>query len=133
MPHISCNTISQPFFLLSDQDHTVINLTGERGIWFAGEHAERLQLVAGDSVYLPAGIPSQVIKHTPSFQVRFKAETPGREAAVWYLPTVTRLCTGSPLIPVRKSPSRHAGKPYIPLMLTRRSERVRRAGLSILV
>ncbi len=84
MPHISRNTISQPFFLVSDQDHTLINLTGEGEIWFAGEHAERLQLVAGDSVYLPAGIPSRVITHAPSLQVRFKAETPGREAVVWY-------------------------------------------------
>ena len=39
MPHISRNTISQPFFLVSDQDHTLINLTGEGEIWFAAERA----------------------------------------------------------------------------------------------
>ena len=84
MPHLSRNTTSQPFFLVSDQDQTLINLTGEGEIWFAGERPEQFQLVAGDSVYIPAGIPSRVITHSPSLQVRFKAETPGREAAVWY-------------------------------------------------
>jgi 3-hydroxyanthranilate 3,4-dioxygenase len=43
-----------------------------------------MPLVSGDSVYLPAGIPSRVVTLTPSLQVRFKAETPGREAVVWY-------------------------------------------------
>ena len=72
------------FFLVSDQDQTLINLTGEGEIRLAGERSERLQLVAGDSVYLPAGIPGRVITHTLSLQVRFKAVPPGREVAVWY-------------------------------------------------
>ena len=84
MPHISRNTISQPFFLASDQDQTLINLSGEGEVWFTGDRPEQLQLVAGDSVYIPAGIPSRVMTHSPSLQVRFKAETPGKEAAVWY-------------------------------------------------
>lgn len=84
MPHLSRNTISQPFYLVSDQDQTLINLSGEGEVWFQGERRERFSLVAGDSVYLPAGIPSRVITHTPNLQVRFKAETPGREATVWY-------------------------------------------------
>lgn len=86
MPHLSRNTISQPFFLVSDQDQTLINLSGEGAVWFEGERPEQLQLVVGDSVYIPAGIPSQVITHTPSVQVRFKAETAGKEAVVWYCP-----------------------------------------------
>jgi len=84
MPHISCNTVSQPFYLVSDQDQVLINLAGEGELWLKGHEPERMPLVAGDSVYLPAGIPSRVVTHTPSLQVRFKAETPGREAVVWY-------------------------------------------------
>jgi 3-hydroxyanthranilate 3,4-dioxygenase len=83
-PHLSRNTVSQPFFIVSDRDETLINLSGEGEIWFAGETPERTRLAAGDSVYLPAGIPSRLITHTTSLQVRFKAQTPGREAAVWY-------------------------------------------------
>ncbi len=84
MPHLSRNTISQPFFLVSDQDQTLINLSGEGEVWFGGERPEQFQLAVGDSVYIPAGIPSRVITRTPSVQVRFKAETAGREAVVWY-------------------------------------------------
>lgn len=29
VPHISWNTLSKPFYLVSDQDQTLINLTGE--------------------------------------------------------------------------------------------------------
>jgi 3-hydroxyanthranilate 3,4-dioxygenase len=84
MPHISRNTVSQPFYLVSDQDQVLINLVGEGEIWLKGNEPERMSLVAGDSVYLPAGVPSRVVTRTPSLQVRFKAETPGREAVVWY-------------------------------------------------
>jgi 3-hydroxyanthranilate 3,4-dioxygenase len=86
MPHISRNTVSQPFYLVSDQDQVLINFAGEGELWLKGNEPERMALVAGDSVYLPAGIPSRVVTHTPSLQVRFKAETPGREAVVWYCP-----------------------------------------------
>lgn len=84
MPHLSRNTVSQPFFLANDQDELLINVSGEGEIWFEGERPERMQLVAGDSVYLPAGVPSRIITRTPSQQVRFKAETPGNEAVAWY-------------------------------------------------
>ncbi len=84
MPHLSRNTVSQPFFLASEADQNLINVSGEGEIWFGGEISERMRLVAGDSVYLPAGIPSRIITHTPSLQVRFKAEPAGREAVVWY-------------------------------------------------
>ena len=84
MPHLSRNIVSQPFFLASDSDQTLINVRGEGEIWFAGKPAERMRLIAGDSVYLPAGVPNRVITHTPSLQVRFKAHPPAREAAAWY-------------------------------------------------
>jgi len=84
MPHLSRNTVSQPFFLASDNDQNLLNVSGEGEIWFAGENPERMQLVAGDSVYLPAGIPNRIITHTQSLQVRFKSEPAGREAAAWY-------------------------------------------------
>jgi hypothetical protein len=70
MPHISRNTVSQPFYLVSDQDQVLINLAGEGELWLKGREPERM--------------PSRVVTQTPSLQVRFKAETPGREAVVWY-------------------------------------------------
>jgi len=86
MPHISRNTVSQPFYLVSEEDQVLINLVGEGELWLKGNEPKRMPLVAGDSVYLPAGIPSRVVTRTPSLQVRFKAETSGREAVVWYCP-----------------------------------------------
>jgi hypothetical protein len=50
-----------------------------------------MALVANDSVYIPAGVPSRIITRTLSLQVRFKAETPGREAVVWYCETCDSL------------------------------------------
>ena len=84
MPHLSRNTVSQPFYLVSESDQTLINVSGEGELWLAGPRPERMQLVAGDSVYPPAGVPSRVITRTPSLQVRFKAEPPAREAVAWY-------------------------------------------------
>ena len=76
----------QPLVPVTDQDQVLINLAGEGEFWLKGHEPERTPLVAGDCIYLPAGIPSRVVTHTPSLQVRFKAETPGREAVVWYCP-----------------------------------------------
>ena len=84
MPHLSRNTVSQPFYLVSDTDQTLIHLSGEGELWFAGASRERMRLVAGDSVYLPAGVPSRIITQTPSLQVRFKALPREREAVAWY-------------------------------------------------
>ncbi len=86
MPHLSKNTVSQPFYLASDQDQTLIHFTGKAEIWFRSETDERMSLNPSDCVYIPAGVPSRIITHTPSLQVRLKAGTPGREAAIWYCP-----------------------------------------------
>lgn len=84
MPHLSRNTVSQPFYLVSDHDQTLINLVGEGEIWFHGENPERMQIIANDCIYIPAGIPARIITRTPSLQIRFKAEAPCREAVIWY-------------------------------------------------
>lgn len=84
MPHISRNTVSQPFYLVSDRDQTLINLVGEGEVWFQGERPERMQVVANDCIYIPAGVPCRIITRTPSLQIRFKAEAPAREAVAWY-------------------------------------------------
>src|SRR5262249_53632522 len=43
-----------------------------------------MRLVPGDTVYIPAGVPTRILVDRESIQVRLKAEPPGREAVAWY-------------------------------------------------
>ncbi len=43
-----------------------------------------MALVPGDTVYIPAGVPSRILPRGEIIQVRLKAEPPAREAVAWY-------------------------------------------------
>jgi 3-hydroxyanthranilate 3,4-dioxygenase len=45
---------------------------------------EHLELSPGDTVYIPAGVPSRVVPRGENLQIRLKAEPRGREAVAWY-------------------------------------------------
>src|SRR5262249_9210671 len=109
MPHLSRNRLPQPFYLVSETDQVLIQMAGRGEIEFmhgqAPRHSlgaaprlaplgspiihdapERMTLVPGDTVYLPAGLPSRLIPDGENLQLRLKAEPPVREAVVWYCP-----------------------------------------------
>jgi 3-hydroxyanthranilate 3,4-dioxygenase len=55
------------------------------------EQVERMTLVPGDTVYLPAGLPSRLIPDGENLQLRLKAEPSVREAVAWYCPRCAQL------------------------------------------
>src|SRR5271168_4786521 len=85
MPHLSRNRVAQPFYLMSEADQVLIQMAGEGEIAFAEREASpNMSLVPGDTVYIPAGVPSRVTPRGENLQIRLKAEPAVREAVAWY-------------------------------------------------
>ena len=93
MPHLSRNRVPQPFFLVCEEDQVLIQMAGEGEIELMDAEGEpgggavgpnRVQLVPGDTVYIPAGVPSRLGPRGENVQLRLKAEPPPREAVAWY-------------------------------------------------
>jgi hypothetical protein len=82
MPHLSRNRCTQPFFLVSEADQVLIQMSGTGRIEFHGEPA--MQLVPGDSVYIPACVPSRLVPDGENVQVKLKVEPGVREAVAWF-------------------------------------------------
>jgi mannose-6-phosphate isomerase-like protein (cupin superfamily) len=84
MPHLSRNRVAQPFYLVSEADQVLIQMAGEGEIAFAESDVRPMKLEPGDTVYIPAGVPSRLTPHGENLQVRLKAEPAVREAVAWY-------------------------------------------------
>jgi 3-hydroxyanthranilate 3,4-dioxygenase len=84
MPHLSRNRIAQPFYLVSEADQVVIQMAGRGEIRFRDIDLARFVLDPGDTVYIPACVPSQLVPYGENVQLRLKAEPGVREAAAWY-------------------------------------------------
>jgi hypothetical protein len=84
MPHLSRNRVPQPFYLVSETDQVLVQMAGEGEILFREIEPARLALVPGDTVYIPAGVPSRLIPHGENVQIRLKAQPPQGEAVAWY-------------------------------------------------
>jgi hypothetical protein len=86
MPHLSRNRVAQPFFVISAEDQVLIQMAGEGEIRFREIAPTSMTLAPGETVYIPAGVPSQVIPRGENLQIRLKAEPAAREAVAWYCP-----------------------------------------------
>lgn len=86
MPHLSRNRVAQPFFSVCAADQVLVHMAGRGVIEFRESEPARMELVPGDSIYIPAGIPSRVVPDDGGelLQVRLKAEPPAKEAVAWY-------------------------------------------------
>lgn len=84
MPHLSQSRVPQPFFVVSAEDQVLIQMAGQGEIQFRDLEPARMRLVPGDTVYIPAGVPSRIIPDGEVLQIRLKAEPPAREAVAWY-------------------------------------------------
>jgi hypothetical protein len=84
MPHLSRNRVAQPFFLVSEGDQVVIQMAGRGEIHFRDIEPAMLALEPGDTVYIPACVPSRLVPHGENVQIRLKAEPAVREAVAWY-------------------------------------------------
>lgn len=97
MPHLSRNRVPQPFHLVSEQDQVIIQMAGEGRIEFREIEPSVMRLVPGDTVYIPAGVPSRLFPDGENVQIRLKAEPPGREAVAWYCAACGELVHGEEL------------------------------------
>jgi 3-hydroxyanthranilate 3,4-dioxygenase len=84
MVYLSRNKVPQPFWLSSNKDQTILNLSGRCRIEFKDCEYNYMQLEPGDAVYLPAGIPNHLLPDGECLQLRFKAEPPGHEEISFY-------------------------------------------------
>ena len=84
MPHLSKSRVPQPFFSVCAADQVLVHMAGRGAIEFRELEPQRLTLEPGDSVYIPAGVPSRVVPDGEVVQLRLKAEPPPREAVAWY-------------------------------------------------
>ena len=84
MPHLSRNRVAQPFYLVSEADQVLIQMAGEGEIVFAERDPAHMPLIPGDTVYIPAGVPSRLLPSGENLQIRLKAEPAVREAVAWY-------------------------------------------------
>lgn len=82
--HMSRNTEPQPFFLICEKDCVLILMSGKAKIHFASGPVRYHTTVAGDFVYVPAGMPHRIIPETECTQYRYKAEIAGLEGVAWY-------------------------------------------------
>jgi len=97
MPHLSRNRVAQPFFLVSEADQVLIQMTGVGEIAFAESAITRMPIEPGDTVYIPAGVPSRIFPSGENLQIRLKAEPPVREAVAWYCERCGALVRGEEL------------------------------------
>jgi len=84
MPHLSRNRVAQPFFLVTEHDDVLIQMSGRAILELREVEDTRMSLEPGDTVYLPAGVPSRIIPDGEVLQIRLKSEPRGREAVAWY-------------------------------------------------
>jgi 3-hydroxyanthranilate 3,4-dioxygenase len=84
MPHLSRNRVAQPFYLVSEADQVIIQMAGTGEIRFREIEPALLALEPGDTVYIPACVPSQLVPYGENVQIRLKVEPAVREAVAWY-------------------------------------------------
>jgi hypothetical protein len=84
MPHLSRNRVVQPFFSVCAADQVLIQMAGHGAIEFRELEPSSMRLGPGDTVYIPAGVPSRVVPDGEVVQLRLKAEPPPKEAVAWY-------------------------------------------------
>jgi hypothetical protein len=86
MPHLSRSSTAQPFYLVTELDEVLVQMAGTAEIQFRELESgpATMCLAPGDTVYLPAGIPSRIVPQGEVIQIRLKGQPPLREAVAWY-------------------------------------------------
>ena len=82
--HVSRNSVDQPFYLVCEKDTVLAQFSGAARVDFQQGAVRWFDLVPGDYVYVPGGVPHRVLVTEPGEQIRYKASQPGAESVVWY-------------------------------------------------
>jgi 3-hydroxyanthranilate 3,4-dioxygenase len=83
-PHLSRNTVPQPFWLVTEKDELLVTMSGTGQVSFKDAARTTMTLGPGDVVYLPARTPSRIVPDGELVQVRLKSVPPFTEAVAWY-------------------------------------------------
>jgi 3-hydroxyanthranilate 3,4-dioxygenase len=84
MPHLSRSRVAQPFFVINAADQVLIHMAGRARLELREGDVAAMALVPGDTVYIPAGVPSRLVPDGETLDIRLKAEPPAAEAVAWY-------------------------------------------------
>jgi 3-hydroxyanthranilate 3,4-dioxygenase len=84
---LSRNDCEQPFFLICQHDTILAQLSGRGRIEFRDASVGFFEMVPGDFVYVPGGVPHRYRPEAESIQYRYKPEKPGLEGVAWRCPT----------------------------------------------
>jgi mannose-6-phosphate isomerase-like protein (cupin superfamily) len=83
-PHLSRNTVPQPFWLVTEKDEILVTMSGAGQVGFKDAARTTMTLGPGDVVYMPARTPSRIVPDGELVQVRLKSVPPFTEAVAWY-------------------------------------------------
>jgi 3-hydroxyanthranilate 3,4-dioxygenase len=109
MPHLSRSRVAQPFFVISAADQVLVHMAGRARLELRESDVTVMALVPGDTVYVPAGVPSRLVPDGEVLDIRLKAEPPAAEAVAWYCPCGARISArevagpGAPIDPLQES------------------------------
>lgn len=82
--HLARIEADRPFYVICAKDVVLSQLAGTGIVRFQLGNVRAHRMRPGDTVYVPAGTPHRYRPDTTTIQLRYKAATPGLEAAAWY-------------------------------------------------
>lgn len=82
--YASLNDRRQPFHLVHEHDAVLVHFTGHGSVRFPEGPVRWHPLIPGDHIYLPAGLPYQVVTVERCVQLLLKANAAALEAVVLY-------------------------------------------------
>lgn len=82
--HLSRNTVPQPFYLITEKDTVIAQMSGRAVLQLKGTSVNYFAMDVGDHVYVPAGTPHRIVPSEESVQLRYKVRSAGLEGAAWY-------------------------------------------------
>jgi 3-hydroxyanthranilate 3,4-dioxygenase len=74
----------EPFFLVTALDEVLVQMAGRAEVRFQDGVTSSMCLEPGDTVYLPAGVPSRIVSIGECIQIRLKGQPPLQEAVAFY-------------------------------------------------
>lgn len=81
------NTVTQPFYLIIDEDTILAQMSGSARIRMKDSPANYFNTVVGDHVYVPAGTPHRIEPLEESVMVRYTSNSPVRRGAAFFCET----------------------------------------------
>ena len=82
--HVSRNETDQPFWLESEKDTVLAQVSGRSQVAFRDGPVRYFDLTPGEFVYVPGGSTHRILTAEPGVVLRYKARLTGEEAVRWF-------------------------------------------------